>query len=63
MDDLQLAAMIRELESTRQEMSALTDALRSKAFQDRELTRETKRLADLIEARNEKPGFWRRLVG
>lgn len=63
MDDKQVADFIHELELTRLEMAALTDALRAAAFRTQELTVATKQLSALIESRNERPGFWKRLAG
>ena len=55
--------MIHELELTRLEMAELTDALRLQAFRTQELTAATNQLSGLIESRNERPGFWKRLAG
>lgn len=63
MDEKQVADFIRESELLRHEMAALTDALHLQAIRTQELTVATKELHGLIESRNERPGFWKRLAG
>jgi hypothetical protein len=64
MDDSKaIESLTHEMELTRNEMAALTDAMRAQTFQAQELTAVTERLAELIEERSKQRGFWQRLVG
>lgn len=64
MDDAKaIESLTREMELTRHEMAALTDAMRAQTFQAQELTAVTERLAALIEERSRQRGFWQRFLG
>jgi hypothetical protein len=56
-----IESLTREMELTRLESAALTDALVANRHGMEKLESETRRLADLIEESHRR-GFWRRLV-
>jgi hypothetical protein len=63
MDELKaIEAFTQQMELTRNEMAALTDALARLNHTMADSAAETKRLATLIETASQR-GFWRRLVG
>lgn len=63
MDDTKaIETLTHEMELTRHEMAALTDALTRLNHSMKESAAETQRLAALIEE-GQRRGFWRRLVG
>lgn len=57
-----IEALTREMELTRHEMAALTDALTRLNHSMKESTAGTQHLAELIEE-SQRRGFWRRLIG
>ena len=62
MDDTKaIETLTREMELTRLETAALTDALVANRHTMEKLEAETRRLADLIEESNRR-GFWQRLL-
>lgn len=64
MDDSKaIESLTREMELTRNEMAALTDALSRLSNTMQETAAIETRLAELIEERSKQRGFWRRLVG
>ena len=58
-----IEALTHEMELTRSEMAALTDAMRAQAIKAQELTAATNRLTDVIAEGLARRGFWRRLRG
>jgi hypothetical protein len=56
-----IVALTREMELTRNEMAALTDALNRLNHAMKGSAAETQRLASLIEESQQR-GFWRRFV-
>jgi predicted nucleic acid-binding Zn-ribbon protein len=64
MDDMKaIESLTREMELTRHEMAALTDALSRLSNTMQETAAIETRLAELIEERSRQRGFWQRLVG
>jgi predicted nucleic acid-binding Zn-ribbon protein len=64
MDDTKaIESLTHEMELTRHEMAALTDALRHQANKTHELTAATNALSAQIEERSKQLGFWQRLAG
>lgn len=57
-----IESLTREMELTRHEMAALTDALTRLNHSMKESTAGTQQLAALIEE-SQRRGFWRRLMG
>lgn len=63
MDDIKaIEAMTQEMELTRLEMAALTDALSRLSHTMKESTAATHSLAALIQE-SQRRGFWQRLMG
>ena len=64
MEDIKaIESLTHEMELTRNEMAALTDALRHQAMKTQELTVATNALTAQIEERSRQRGFWQRLAG
>jgi hypothetical protein len=61
-DSKAVEELTREMELTRLEMAALTDSMVASRHVMESLTKETARLAALIETAQSR-GFWRRLMG
>jgi hypothetical protein len=61
-DTRAIESLTHEMELTRMEMAALTDALTRLSHSMRESTAGTQQLATLIEE-SQRRGFWRRLFG
>ena len=63
MDDTQaIEALTHEMELTRNEMAALTDAINRLNHSMYGTTEQTKHLATIIETAQQR-GFWQRLLG
>ena len=64
MDDTKaIESLTHEMELTRHEMAALTDALARLSNAMRDTAAVENHLAELIEERSRQRGFWQRFVG
>jgi hypothetical protein len=61
-DTRAIESLTHEMELTRHEMAALTDALTRLSHSMKESTAGTQQLVTLIEE-SQRRGFWRRLLG